>query len=373
MLATAAFSDDTCSDPASTIPDSTCLIHQKMVSLVPAAAEGVHVTAAGAPDAAARPNCGSLVLVKARVKTASMQLGLACLVLGVLVAFVLAVDSFRRGRVANDTALDAGASTETRKEPETEELSPTLCEELEFPCEALGTGPAEPDPAATKHSPRCKHVSLFDADMHPAERLMRPPGGLGRAAKATGKPGANAPLFEPLCQELVVPNRFDCVLLVPKMDPRKIRDAGGQTVLLVEVNTSGTDSSASLLSPEGRLLATCSATTPSGAGSAADSAGALPEFALLRANGSLFANMRRTLSDDSQDLCVVSMMEGVAYEFKGAFNNHFVNVTDEAGTMQATTDGGVQDAGDIFRVRMAPFTDAGLVICGLLCIHHLGV
>lgn len=120
-----------------------------------------------------------------------------------------------------------------------------------------------------------------------------------------------------------------------------------------------------LMAADGTALAQCRAERRA--------RGAATEFHLLRADGAYFGTL---VSDENKDRYTLSTQTDTTLYFWGSFEDHAVNITDEAGALLATTEpcGHTEfdSSSEYFRLRVAPGADVGLVVCSLLCIDHLG-
>jgi len=96
------------------------------------------------------------------------------------------------------------------------------------------------------------------------------------------------------------------------------------------------------------------------------------EFHLLCAGGEYFGRLTR---GDAIDRYTLDALTGARLHLWGSFDIYTVNITDDEGKLLATTEPCNADfdfRGEYYRVRMAPLTDVGLVLCSLFCIYHLG-
>lgn len=181
------------------------------------------------------------------------------------------------------------------------------------------------------------------------------------------------------CPDLVVPQHCECILLVPfyttssRVAAFDISDMNGSTVLRATTqNPGGSEHSLGtglwrvfLTSAAGDNLAQCREVRPSI--SSGSSSGAT-EFHFLRTGGQYFAK----LMSSGQDRYELHTLAGKRLHFWGNFNERAVNVTDDSGRLLATTElHSGSDYGQRFKLRVAPMTDVGLTLCGLLCINKL--
>lgn len=223
-----------------------------------------------------------------------------------------------------------------------------------------------------------------------------------QAAPAQRRPStASQDAGDAFCNDLVVPQFCECILVVPihrlrAGGPFDITDPGGSKVLRVEFPLgSGSFTSEDMHGPSpraslpptrfqgGASLAggddgssnTILLTAASGeilAHSARSNelakADAAPEFHLFRAAGDFFAKLTR-----EEDKYVLTTIRGQRLRFWGAFAHFAVNVADSEGKLLATTETCTVEFdsyGEFFRLRVAPLVDVGLVICSLLCIGY---
>lgn len=182
------------------------------------------------------------------------------------------------------------------------------------------------------------------------------------------------------CPDLVVPQHCECILLVPFNTSGAgamsfdISDMNGSTVLRATThNPGGSEHSLGaglwrvfLTSAAGDALAQCREVRPST--SSAGPSGAT-EFHFLRNGGHYFAKLMAR----GQDRYELHTLAGKRLHFWGNFQARAVNVTDDSGRLLATTELHTESFEDAqrFRLRVAPLTDVGLALCGLLCINKL--
>jgi len=105
------------------------------------------------------------------------------------------------------------------------------------------------------------------------------------------------------------------------------------------------------------------------------------ECVLLRAAGDHFAKITGT----EEKSYTLTTCTGSKLFFWGSFEDHAINVIDSAGKLVAKTGAELPASSDaisvaaskhsqgapIYRLRVAPLADVGLVLCGLLCIQHI--
>lgn len=183
------------------------------------------------------------------------------------------------------------------------------------------------------------------------------------------------------CPDLVVPQHCECILLVPahtngRAHSFDISDMNGSIVLRCATQIPGGYGSEHslgaghwrlfLMSPTGENLAQCREVRPTT--SAAGPSGAT-EFHFLRNGGHYFAKLMYR----GQDRFELHSLAGKRLHFWGNFRARAVNVTDDSGRLLATTElhtDSPYDDGSRFRLRVAPLTDVGLALCGLLCMRR---
>jgi len=193
-----------------------------------------------------------------------------------------------------------------------------------------------------------------------------------------------------LCAELVVPSNCECVLLVPMKPlgehPFEITDTHRSPVLFVVA--AGQPSRFVLSANDGLRLALFGAAespnarsrSPPGRGrtSTGPATPALSlqgDFELQRPNGDHFARLTR---GPTRERFTLVTHAGVRLHFWGQKS---VNVTDDEDQLVATTEQssevrcpGVSPESESHQcclLRVAPLTDVGLVLCGVLCVQHL--
>mmetsp|Transcript_54925 Transcript_54925/g.152326 ORF Transcript_54925/g.152326 Transcript_54925/m.152326 type:complete len:160 (-) Transcript_54925:98-577(-) len=144
--------------------------------------------------------------------------------------------------------------------------------------------------------------------------------------------------------------------------PFDITDTSRKTVLKVAVadDHSPTKPKFTLRAENGILLAQFGVSPRDAGGSECT------DFALMQREGELFARLKRT---EGQERYVLKTPDKRLY-FWGAFAQRAVNVTDNDGRLLAST----EPASEVvqgYLLKVAPLMDAGLVLCGLLCIEHV--
>lgn len=195
------------------------------------------------------------------------------------------------------------------------------------------------------------------------------------------------------CPDLIVPQGCECILIIPVRPinddpPFEVTDMNGNVVLGVSERLTTLHSSHRMAAnrmqddapsmrrliiatAQGDILAQCCAARPSKPPGERGSA----EFHLLRASGEYFATLTRNGSP--QDQYALQTLNGKRLHFWGSFESqyHAVNITDQEGKLVATTENCTvtfDGTAEYYRLRVAPLTDVGLVLCSLLCIEHLG-
>eukprot|EP00746_Dinoflagellata_sp_MGD_P167828 gnl/MRDRNA2_/MRDRNA2_98759_c0_seq1.p1 gnl/MRDRNA2_/MRDRNA2_98759_c0~~gnl/MRDRNA2_/MRDRNA2_98759_c0_seq1.p1 ORF type:complete len:599 (-),score=120.45 gnl/MRDRNA2_/MRDRNA2_98759_c0_seq1:141-1937(-) len=196
-----------------------------------------------------------------------------------------------------------------------------------------------------------------------------------------------------LCPELIVPRGSECILVVHYLPPGQkdqvefdILDINGEPVLKVEV---APPSSSSRQNPKmgsqrsrnptvilkslqprettgGFVFAYCRITTKD------DDAGSRQQNVYIyKEDDELYAHL---MKDDSRKRYVLtSGHHGLQLLFEGNFEEHVVNVTNEAGERVAATEPRVMhfDPTKYYKLRVAANADVGLVLCGLLMINQM--
>mmetsp|Transcript_242 Transcript_242/g.546 ORF Transcript_242/g.546 Transcript_242/m.546 type:complete len:404 (+) Transcript_242:84-1295(+) len=200
---------------------------------------------------------------------------------------------------------------------------------------------------------------------------------------------------EDFCPDLLVPLSCECVLLVPtraRLGHFDVMNTKGDVVLHVVLYGSAYGR-ALVQSPRGSLRPSDSSpmlrALPASGGHpglvlstkngdplarcvvAAPASGGPPEFQLLRPSGAVYARLSRRAGED---LHVLSVVNGKRLHFWGSFADYAVNVSDDDGKLSATTElcsVEFDKSSEYFRLRVAPLTDVGLVLCSLLCVQCL--
>jgi len=189
------------------------------------------------------------------------------------------------------------------------------------------------------------------------------------------------------CPDLIVPENCECILRVPVQPLSQgqfdVTDLNDNVVLRVAPRRGGRRAPGSAVSLRGRDVGSASDTADETAqrivvttgygnvlaqcGLAPGTRGRTAECLLLRASGDCFAKIAR----GEGERFTLRTHTGTRLHFWGAFRQHAVNVTDDAGKLLATTELAVGSEPAIYKLRVAPLMDVGLVLCGLLSIEHL--
>lgn len=193
-------------------------------------------------------------------------------------------------------------------------------------------------------------------------------------------PGSAKDLSDQFCPELVVPTDNECILLVPVL-PRpseasgecdfKIADLEGNSVLCFSVppraslrfgdNDRHEHIQLKTASDPGQVLAYCSKLQSSG------QARVPAEYTLHRHTGDVFA---KVVWEAAQRRYTINA-SSFRVHFEGAVDNngeHVLNVKDAKGDLLATADRYPLKSDpkkDYYRLRVAPLSDVGLMLCGL--------
>jgi len=193
------------------------------------------------------------------------------------------------------------------------------------------------------------------------------------------------------CPDLVVPPGCECILKVPTASLSRgsftVTDVNDKTVLHVEPRSLNVRPS---IVPGGRdaeqrqqhrlMLTTEYGTIMAQCGPSLTQAG---ECVLLRAAGDHFAKIACT----EEKAYTLMTRTGLKFFFWGTFEDYSMNVIDSSGKLIAKT-GSISElpascetiglaasqsshGAPIYRLQVAPLSDVGLVLCGLLCIQHI--
>jgi len=193
------------------------------------------------------------------------------------------------------------------------------------------------------------------------------------------------------CPDLVVPSGCECILKVPtatlSRGPFNVTDVSDNAVLHVEsrvlnvrpsIVPGGRDAEQRqqhrlvLTTEDGTIMAQCGPSLTQAR-----------ECVLLRAAGDHFAKITGT----EEKAYTLTTRTGLKLFFWGSFEDYAMNVIDSSGRLIAKT-GNISEipasgenitaaaaqssqGAPIYRLRVAPLMDVGLVLCGLLCIQHL--
>jgi len=166
------------------------------------------------------------------------------------------------------------------------------------------------------------------------------------------------------CPELVVPSDCECALLLPNTVVMEktcdILDPNGDIVLQV-IPKSEDPWQVDLVTSKGKLLARCGV-APEG--------GAEGEYHFFQAAGGLFAKL--AIAEDNGSITFVN---GSRLQLS-CLSEQLVDLADEKGHLLASLEHAVggtarsDEHGGHFRLRVAPLVDAGVALCGVLCISH---
>jgi len=190
------------------------------------------------------------------------------------------------------------------------------------------------------------------------------------------------------CPDLVVPPGCECILKVPtaalSRGPFDVTDVNDNAVLHIEPRVINVRPSIVPGGTEQRQAHRLVLTTEYGTIMAQCGPSAAPrECVLLRAAGDHYAKITGT----EEKAYTMLTRTGLKLFFWGSFEDHAMNVIDSSGRLIAKT-GSIADlpasgetvnmaapessqGSPIYRLRVAPLMDVGLVLCGLLCIQHL--
>lgn len=198
-----------------------------------------------------------------------------------------------------------------------------------------------------------------------------------------------------LCPELVVPRGSECILAVRCLVTARlqqvefdVKDVNGKAVLRVEVSphfarTASTPWPAGLqrsptirlmsLHPRettgGYVLAYCCNVTKEDT-----SVGAKRNVYIYQEDDELFAHLMK--DEIRKRYVLTSGRLGLQLLFEGNFEEHAVDVTNEARELLACTEPSVMDFDPVnkhYKLRVTADVDVGLVLCGLLAIDQMEV
>lgn len=190
-----------------------------------------------------------------------------------------------------------------------------------------------------------------------------------------------------LCPDLVVPAGCECILLVPTQpmrgQPYNITDSSGNTVLSV-TDYAAPATSGGGRSPHRRMLvangnhnlAQCGRVLPAEPGSTNSTI----EFELLTADGEVWAQLSYEPRQGAEDKCTIKTKTHQKLQIFGSVRHNALNVTDAQGGLPLAITEPMVETGPLgeppcsmFRLRVAPMTDVGLVLCSLICLKHLSI
>jgi len=187
---------------------------------------------------------------------------------------------------------------------------------------------------------------------------------------------------EPLCPTLIVPEECECLIAIPirpltkpAHGPLTVMDMSGRPVVRIRVQqgevpaslghhsrpgAAATTASVLLLeSLEGERFAECRATP-------------LQEFAVCRPSGERYATLSPSAARNKFRLL---LRDGGEVTFSGHLQEHTINVVDSEKRCLAMTEKCTVDfessGGQYYSARLAPGSDVGMLVCGLLCIQIL--
>lgn len=183
------------------------------------------------------------------------------------------------------------------------------------------------------------------------------------------------------CPDLIVPAGCECILIVPSRpkrgEPFDITDNTGSTVLTVtdDASSAGSAFPRRALVAGGIVLATCGRAESSVPSSMLTNI----DFELISSKEDVWADLKYEPREGSteQDRCTIKSKTGRQLLVMGSVRHNALNITDQHGGLLATTEpmsstGPLGHApGTIFRLRVAPQADVGLVLCALICLQHL--
>lgn len=182
-----------------------------------------------------------------------------------------------------------------------------------------------------------------------------------------------------LCPDLVVPAGCECILLVPTQpkrgQPYDITDSTGNTVLSV-ADCAGSPLRRKIVANGNQDLAQCGRVLPSTPSSRLSTI----EFELLSATGEVWAQLSYEPRQGAEDKCTIQTKTNEKLQIFGSVRHNALNITNsEGGHLLATTEPMVETGPhgeppcSMFRMRVAPLTDVGLVLCSLICLKHLSI
>lgn len=189
---------------------------------------------------------------------------------------------------------------------------------------------------------------------------------------------------QPLSQGLVVPKESQVSLILPlvsrDMPAFDLTDKEGNVILKVKLtrdkaSTSSTTRATSvvLTSSRSEPMGTCvlSRHLPGG----------YQEYSIQRPSGELVATLTRR---ENADEFMVSTMQGPKLRFRGDIHRSSVDIMECKADVESQAhkerfvgytepcNVDFDHSGDYVHVLVGPETDAGLVVCGLLCVYYLG-
>jgi hypothetical protein len=168
------------------------------------------------------------------------------------------------------------------------------------------------------------------------------------------------------CPDLIVPARSECVLALPLDKPWSrssfpVCDMGGKIVLIVQPALVGNLWISTVATENRVVLAKCQETrSPEDAN----------VFELMREGKKCWGKM--VYKHEDERYLITPSHGGVVWHFWGKFDSYVINITDQTNRLFATTELGPVEfqSGSHVLLRVAPETDVGLALCGLLCIRQ---
>jgi len=180
-----------------------------------------------------------------------------------------------------------------------------------------------------------------------------------------------------LCKQLVVPPRCESVIYVPKKPNNSFHvvDQHGNRLIGVELKAGKhiplMQRQVQLVAADGNPIAVCAEAPVPNNGN---------ELQLHHGNGQYFATLVPGSHPDVQRIPgprVAWMVRGQRdseWLFRGTFDSYTVQVMNRQGRMLAMTQPTKEqhgDFGDMYMLRVAALTDASIILCTLLAVHHL--
>jgi len=171
---------------------------------------------------------------------------------------------------------------------------------------------------------------------------------------------------EEFCPALKVPKQCECILVVPVVPPGgsfDICDANGLAVLQCTLR-QGSSWQLDLWTTAGKLLARCIQIQ------ARFGSNRRAEFHVLDAKAQRFATLTAQLEGETN--IELTMRNGYKINLWGNVQTQAVNITDDKGSLLATTEPYSADQiGMYYRLRVAPLANVAHSLCALLCIGQV--